>query len=81
MSRPERSPPTSPSACACGPTDSGRHRRRVVPRRDRQDLPELTLPFAGPPSPSVSRATLFIPAVTVLKGRRELGEKEEVGVF
>jgi hypothetical protein len=37
----------------------------------------LTLPFAGPPSPPVSRATLFIPAVTVSKGEGELGEKEE----
>jgi hypothetical protein len=50
VSRPEHTPPTSPTACARGPTDSGHHRRRAVPRRDRKDFPELTPPFVGPPS-------------------------------
>jgi hypothetical protein len=59
MSRPERTPPMSPTACARGQTDSCHHRRRVAPRRDHQDLPDLTPPLTGPPSPQVSRATLF----------------------
>jgi hypothetical protein len=65
VSRPEHTPPTSPPACARGPLDSGHHRRRAVPRRDRKDFPELTPPFAEPPSPPVSRAALFTSAVTV----------------
>jgi hypothetical protein len=65
VSRLEHTPPTSPTACARGPTDFGHHRRRVVPQRDRKDFPKLTPPFAGPPSPPVSRATLFTSAVTV----------------
>jgi hypothetical protein len=65
VSRPEHTPPTSPTACARGPTDFGHHRQRVVPRRDRKDFPELTPPFAGPPSPPVSRAALFTSAGTV----------------
>jgi hypothetical protein len=65
VSRPEHTPPMSPTACARGPTDSGHHRRRAVPRRDRKDFPELTPPFVGPPSPPVSRAALFTSAVTV----------------
>jgi hypothetical protein len=52
-------PPTSPTACARSQTDSGHHRRRAAPRRDRQDLPDLTPPFTGPSSPPVSRAILF----------------------
>jgi hypothetical protein len=67
----------SPPACARGPTDFGHHRRQVVPRRDRQDLPELTPPFAGPPSLPVSRATLFIFAVTVSKGGGSSGKKKK----
>jgi hypothetical protein len=51
-------------------------RRRAVPRRDRQSLPEPTPPFVGPPSPPVSRATLFFPAVTVYIGGRTAGERE-----
>jgi hypothetical protein len=43
VSRPEHTPPTSPTACAHGPTNSGHHRWRAVPRRDREDFPELTL--------------------------------------
>jgi hypothetical protein len=58
-------PPTSPHACARGPTDSGHHRRRAVPQLDHQDFLELTPPFAGPPSLPVSRAALFTSAVTV----------------
>jgi hypothetical protein len=74
-------PPTSPIACARGPTDSGHHCRQDVPRRDRQDLLELTPPLAGPFSSSISRATLFNPHGYCLKGK-ELGEKEETeGVF
>jgi hypothetical protein len=65
VSRPEHTPPTSPTACARGPTDSGHHRGRVIPRRARKDFPELTPPFAGPPSPPVSRAALFTFAGTV----------------
>jgi hypothetical protein len=65
----------SPPACARGPTDSGHHRRRVVPQRDRQDLPELTPPFAADKlrRPVYFRGYCF-------KGGRDLGEKgEEVG--
>jgi hypothetical protein len=49
MDRPEHSPPTSSLAYARGPADSGHHRRRAVPRRDRKDLPKPTPPFTGPP--------------------------------
>jgi hypothetical protein len=65
VSRTEHTPPTSPTACARGPTDSGHHRRRAVPRRDRKDFPELTPPFARPPSPPISCAALFTSAGTV----------------
>ena len=76
VDRPEHTPPTSSPACSRGPGDSGHPRRQAVPRRDRQTLPEPTLPFAGPPSPPVSRATLFFPAVTVSVGGRTAGERE-----
>jgi hypothetical protein len=65
VSRPEHTPPTSPTACARGPTDSGHHRRRAVPRRDHKDFLELTPSFAGPPSPPVSRVALFTSTGTV----------------
>jgi hypothetical protein len=83
VDRPKHTPPTSSPACARGPADSGHHRRRAVPRRDRKDLPKLTPPFAGPPSPPVSRAALFLSAGTYSKGGRDLGEegKEVRGVF
>jgi hypothetical protein len=70
-------PPMSPPACARGPTDSGHHRRRAVPRRDRKDFPELTPPFARPPSPLVSRTALFTSAVTVSNGGGTSGRKEK----
>jgi hypothetical protein len=73
---PVHSPPTSTPACARGPGDSGHPRRQAVPRRDRQSLPEPKTPFAGPPSPPVSRATLFFPAVTVSVGGRTAGERK-----
>jgi hypothetical protein len=83
VDRPEHTPPTSLPACAHGPADSGLHRRRVVPWRDRKDFPEPTSSFTGPPSPLVSCATLFNSAGTVQKGGRDLGEegKEVRGVF
>jgi hypothetical protein len=81
VSRPEHAPPTSPPACARDPTDSGHHRRRAVPRRDRKDFSELTPPFAGPPSPPVSRAVLFTSTVTVSKGGGTSGRKEKSGGF
>jgi hypothetical protein len=65
VDRPEHPPPTSSPSCARGPADSGHHRRRAVPRHDRKDLPKPTPPIARPPSPSVSRATLFSSAGTV----------------
>jgi hypothetical protein len=77
MSRPERTPPTSPTACARGLTDSGHHHRRVAPRCDRQDLLDLTPPFAGPPSPPVSRTTLFIPRGYCFKGGGSSCEKKK----
>jgi hypothetical protein len=77
VDRPEHPPPTSSPTCARGPADSGLHRRRAVPRRDRQDFPEPTLPFAGPPSPPVSRAALFTSAGTVQKGGGTSGKKEK----
>jgi hypothetical protein len=49
----------SPTACARGQPYSGHHHRRSAPRRDRQDLPDLTQPSTGPLPPPVSRATLF----------------------
>ena len=73
---PVHSPSTTTPACARGPGDSGHPRRQAVPRRDRQSLPEPTPPFAGPPSPPVSRATLFFPAVTVCIRGRTAGERE-----
>jgi hypothetical protein len=77
VSRPEHMSPTSPPAYARGPTDSGHHHRRAVPQRDHQDLLELTPPFAGPPSPPVSRAALFTSAVTVSKRGGISGRKEK----
>jgi hypothetical protein len=65
----------SSPAYARGPADSGHHRRRAAPRCDRKDLPKPTPPFAGPPLPPVSRATLFPFAGTVQKGGRDLGEE------
>jgi hypothetical protein len=59
VSRPEHTLPTSPTAYARGQTYSGHHHRRPAPQRDRQDLPDLTKPFTGPPSPPVSRTVLF----------------------
>jgi hypothetical protein len=73
---PVHSPPTRTPACARGPSDSGHPRRRAAPRCDRQSLPEPTLPFAEPISPSVSRATLFFPAGTVYFGGRTAGERK-----
>ena len=73
---PLHSPPTRTPACARGPSDSGHPRRQAIPRHDRQSLPEPTPPFAGPPSPPVSRAALFFPAVTVSVGGRTAGERE-----
>jgi hypothetical protein len=70
------SPPARTPACARGPGDSGHPRRQAVPRCDRQSLPEPTPPFAGPPSPPVSRATLFFPAVTVCIRGRTADERE-----
>jgi hypothetical protein len=65
---PVHSPPMRTPACVRGPSDSGHPCRRAAPRRDRQSLLEPTLPFAGPISPPVSRATLFFPAGTVYIG-------------
>jgi hypothetical protein len=73
---PVYSPPTRTPACTRGPGDSGHSRRQAIPRRDRQSLPERTPPFAGPPSPPVSRATLFFPAVTICIRGRTAGERE-----
>jgi hypothetical protein len=75
--RPEHSPPTSSPACARGPADSGHHRRRAVPRCDRQDLPEPTPSLAGPLSPPVSRVTLFLSVGTVYIRRGTSGEKKK----
>jgi hypothetical protein len=77
VDRLEHPPPTSSPACARGPVDSGHHRRRVVPCRDCKDFPEPTLPFAGPPSPPVSRAALFASTGTVQKGGGTSGKKEK----
>jgi hypothetical protein len=59
VSRPEHTPPSSSTACARDQTYSGHHRRQPAPRCDCQDLPDLTQPFTGPPSPPVSRTVLF----------------------
>jgi hypothetical protein len=75
--RPELSPPTSSPACARGPVDSGHPRRRAVPRCDRQDLPKPTPPLVGPLSPQVSRAALFLSAVTVYIRGETSGEKKK----
>jgi hypothetical protein len=76
VDRPEHTPPTSLPACSRGPGDSGRPRRRAVPRRDRQTLPEPTLHFAGTPSPPVSRAALSFSAATVSAEGGTAGERE-----
>jgi hypothetical protein len=65
VDRPEHPPPMSSLACARGLADSGHHRRRAVPRRDRKDFPEPTPSFVRPPSLPVSRAALFSSAGTV----------------
>jgi hypothetical protein len=77
VDRQEHLPPTSSPACARGPTDYGHHRRQAVPRRDRKDFPKTTPPFAGPPSPSVSRTPLFTSAGTVQKGGGTSGKMEK----
>jgi hypothetical protein len=74
---PVHSSPTGTPACARGPSESGHPRHRAAPRCDRQSLPEPTLPFAGPISPPVSRATLFFPAVTVYIGGGTAGERKK----
>jgi hypothetical protein len=74
---PVHSPPTRTPACVRGPSDSGHPRRRAAPRCDRQSLPEPTLPFAGPISLPVSRATLFFPAGTVYIGGRTAAERKK----
>jgi hypothetical protein len=76
MDRPEHTPPTSSPAYARGLTDFGHHRRQAAPRRDRKNFPEPTPPFAGPPSPLVSRAALFPSVGTVQKGGGTSGKKE-----
>jgi hypothetical protein len=81
VDRPEHPLPTSSPACTRGPADSGHHRRRAVPRRDRKDLLKPTPPFAGRPSPPVSRAALFTSAGTVQKGGRTSGKKEKKSGF
>jgi hypothetical protein len=73
---PVHSPPTRTPTCARGPGNSGHPCRQAAPRSDRQSLPEPTLPFVGPISPPVSRATLFFPAGTVYIGGRTTGERE-----
>jgi hypothetical protein len=77
VDRPEQPLPTSSPAYARGPTDSDHHRRQAVPRRDHKDFPKPTPPFAGPPSPPVSRAALFTSAGTVQKGGGTSGKKEK----
>jgi hypothetical protein len=77
VDRPEHTPPMSSPACARGPANSGHHRCRAVPRRDRKDFPKPTPPFAGPPSPPVSRGALFTSAGTVQKGGGTSGKKEK----
>jgi hypothetical protein len=58
------------------------HRRRSAPRRARQDPPDLTQPFTGPPSPSVSRATLFPLRGYCCKGEgARVERKKSQGVF
>jgi hypothetical protein len=57
--RPEHASPSSPTACARSQPYSGHHRRRSTPRRDRQELPDLTQPSTGPLLPPVSHATTF----------------------
>jgi hypothetical protein len=74
--KPEHPPPTSSPACARGPADFGRHRRRAVPRCDRQDLPKPTPPLAGPLSPLVSRTALSPFRGYCLHTGRDLGEEE-----
>jgi hypothetical protein len=76
VDRPEHPPPMSSPACVRGPADSGHHHRRVVPCCDRKDLPKPTPPFAWPPSPPISRATLITFAGTVQKGGGTSGKKE-----
>jgi hypothetical protein len=76
VDRPEHSPPTSSPACTRGPDDSDHHRRRAVPRCDRKDLPKPIPPFAGPPSPPVSRTALFPFTGTIQKGGGTSGKKE-----
>jgi hypothetical protein len=79
---PAQPPPTRAPACARGPGDSGHPRRRAVHRCDRQSFPEPTPPLTGPPSPPVSRATLFFPAGTVcIRGRTSGKKKERSGGF
>jgi hypothetical protein len=80
--QPEHPPPTRSPACARGPVDSGHHRSRAVPRCDRQDLPKPTPPLAGPLSPPVSRAALFLSSGTVcIMGGTSGKKKERLGGF
>jgi hypothetical protein len=76
VDRPEHSPQTSSPACARGPADSDHHQRQAIPRRGCRDFPEPTPPFAGPPSPPVSRAALITSAGTVQRGGGASRKKE-----
>jgi hypothetical protein len=78
----EHPPPTRSPACARGSVDSGHHRRRAIPRCDRQDLPKPTPPLAGPLSPPVSRAALFLSAgIVCIMGGTSGKKKERPGGF
>jgi hypothetical protein len=82
VSRLEHTPPPSPTTCTRGQPCSGHHRRRLAPRRDRQDLPDVTQPFTGPPSPLVSRATVFPLHDNCCKGEgARVERKKSQGVF
>jgi hypothetical protein len=65
VSRPEHSSSMNSPACARGPAESNHLQRRLVPRRDRRNLPDLTRAISPPVSPS----TLTSAAGTVPIGK------------
>jgi hypothetical protein len=77
----EHPPPTSSPACARGLDDSGHHRRRAVPRCDRQDLPKPTPPLAGPLTAGKPRRPFPFRGYCLHKGRDLGGEEEKARVL
>jgi hypothetical protein len=83
VSRLEHTLPTSPTAYARGQPYYGHHRQRSAPRRDRQDLLDLTQPFTGPPSLAAGkpRHPFSFPRLLLQGEGARVERKKSHGVF